>query len=199
MDYKENLGLIAVLICFYAYVLYFKSIFKGKTKPHLFSFLIWGLSSGIAFLGQITHSAGPGAWVIGFVTFCCFGVMISSIKYGEKNITRFDWVCLITALSAIPVWILTNNALLAVIMVTFVDCVGYIPTFRKSWPKPYEEHVGAAFLSSIQYVISFLAINSYSLITCVTPVSLFLINGALGMMLVFRRKYMTTKKAYDFS
>jgi hypothetical protein len=199
MDYKEILGLIAVLICFYAYILYFKSIFMGETKPHLFSFLIWGTSSGIACVGQVSGSGGAGAWVTGFVSICCFAVALLSFKYGEKNITRFDWGCLITALSAIPLWILTQNALAAILVVTFIDCVGYVPTFRKSWPKPYEEHVAAAFLSSLQYVFSFFALNAYSLLTCITPISLMIINGALGIMLVLRRKQMDTKKAYDFS
>src|SRR5580698_5703228 len=63
---KEILGASAILIGCISYVPYFRTIFSGKTKPHAFSWLVWGILTAIAFGGQIVGKGGAGAWVTGF-------------------------------------------------------------------------------------------------------------------------------------
>ena len=53
LEYKTILGIIAVIIALAGYVPYFRDIFRGKTKPHAFSWLVWASLTGIAFFGQI--------------------------------------------------------------------------------------------------------------------------------------------------
>ena len=43
LEYKIILGVAAVLIGIAAYIAYFRNIFAGKTKPHAFSWLVWGI------------------------------------------------------------------------------------------------------------------------------------------------------------
>jgi len=59
MDYKVILGTVAVVMALYSYVPYIKDIFAGKTKPHAFTWLIWGLLTSIAFFGQMADRGGP--------------------------------------------------------------------------------------------------------------------------------------------
>ena len=66
MVYKELLGAVAIIIGFISYLPYFRDIFKGKTKPHAFSWLIWAILTAIGFAGQISDNAGPGSWALGF-------------------------------------------------------------------------------------------------------------------------------------
>ena len=41
MMWKEGLGLLAILMTFYAFYPYIRSIRVGETRPHVFSWVIW--------------------------------------------------------------------------------------------------------------------------------------------------------------
>ncbi len=82
MTSSEILGALAVTIGMIGYAPYLWSIFKGRTKPHLFSWFIWGVLTAIAFAIQISEGAGAGAWVTGITAAVCFLITALSIKYG---------------------------------------------------------------------------------------------------------------------
>ena len=65
MPYKEFLSAIAIILTLVAFIPYIRSIQSGKTKPHVFSWIIWASVTFIVFLAQLSDSAGAGAWPIG--------------------------------------------------------------------------------------------------------------------------------------
>jgi hypothetical protein len=89
-NYKVILGLVAVIIAIVSYIPYFRDIFVGKTKPHLFTWLVWTLLSAIAFFGQIFNQGGAGAWVTGVIAIVSGIIFILAIFTGEKEITFSD-------------------------------------------------------------------------------------------------------------
>lgn len=142
---KEALGIIAVIIGIIGYFAYFRDIFAGRTKPHAFSWLVWGILTGIGFFGQRADNAGPGAWVTGFTAVVCLIVFILAIFRGEKQIVLVDWLSLFGAFVAMGLWALTKGPLLSVILVTIIDALGFFPTFRKSYFKPSEKRPFSIF------------------------------------------------------
>ena len=50
---KETFGIIAVLLGVLGIIPYIRDIFKGKTKPHLYSNIIWAIVTTLAFFGQL--------------------------------------------------------------------------------------------------------------------------------------------------
>jgi hypothetical protein len=44
---------------------YIHSIQQGTTKPHVFSWVIWGSTTFVVFLAQLADKGGAGAWPIG--------------------------------------------------------------------------------------------------------------------------------------
>jgi hypothetical protein len=166
---------------------YIYSTLIGKTRPHVFTQLIWALTCGIAGVAQYVGHAGPGAWAAELSAVFCIVTVLVSFSHGERNITRSDWVAFLVALSAIPLWYLTESPLPSVILVTFIDVVGYYPTFRKSYIKPKEEMIFSYVVSNIKHIASMCAMTEYSLTTLLFPAALFVANGALIAMLVYRR------------
>ena len=65
MMYKELLSILAIALTFIAYLPYIRSIRQGKTKAHVFSWVIWGFTTIIVFLAQLADKGGAGAWPIG--------------------------------------------------------------------------------------------------------------------------------------
>lgn len=192
MDYKVILGILATGIAFYAYIPYFIDIFKGKTKPHSFSWLVWALLTGIAFFAQVFDNAGPGAWVTGFTAAVSVVILVLAFFKGEKNITRSDWMSLLGAGVSMLLWWITDSPLLTVILITIIDALGFYPTFRKSYHKPHEETLITYLLSGLKFVFAIIALENYSVITWLYPASLILMNGAFVVMLAIRRKHLRT-------
>lgn len=185
---KELLGVIAVIIGFIGYVPYFRDISRGKTKPHAFSWLVWGVLTAIAFFGQVTSNGGAGAWVTGFTAVFCFIIFLFALWHGKKDFPLIDWLSLAGAGFALILWALTDDPLGAVIIVSIIDILGFVPTFRKSIKRPNEETMFTYTMSGLKYIVGIIALSNYSLVTVLYPISLILSNGAFVALLIVRRK-----------
>ena len=182
------LGLAATAIAVCSYIPYFRDIFRRKTKPHAFSWLIWGLLMLIGFAGQLSDHAGPGAWVIGFSAAACLSIFVLSLRFGEKEITKGDWWCLACAIGALPLWIATSTPLWSMIVITIIDILGFIPTFRKSYHRPNQETVSVYALGTVKHAFGIAALETFSVVTALYPLSLLLANAGLTALIISRRK-----------
>lgn len=188
MEYKIILGVIATAIGFLSYIPYFRDIFKGKTKPHAFSWLVWSVLTGIAFFAQIVKGGGAGSWVNAGTAIMCLSVFVTALFWGERNIKLSDWLSLLGAGAGLALWALTSDPFAAVVLVAIIDALGFIPTYRKSFYKPYEETMSTFMVSTMKYAISLLALGSFNPTTWLFPASLVLTNGAFVILLFIRRK-----------
>ncbi|PIU20284.1 MAG: hypothetical protein COT18_03045 [Elusimicrobia bacterium CG08_land_8_20_14_0_20_59_10] len=168
-------------------LIYFNSIFKGVTRPHAFSWLIWTALSGIGFAAQFTQGAGPGSWARGFSAVTCAMLAVLGYYRGEKNITRGDWAALLVALGTIPLWLAARTPVWSVMILCVIDTIGYLPTVRKSWNKPYSEASVTYFIASACALASLFAIEQYNLSTWLYPAVLVVTNSIMGGILLARR------------
>lgn len=185
---KEYIGFISLILVLASTAPYVIAVFRGETKPHLFSWIMWTIPTAIVFAGQAVSSAGPGGWATGLTLICNIFIVIQSLKYAEKNISKNDWFFLIAGLAAIPLWMMTKEPLYSVILVTITDICGYGPTVRKSWKAPYEENALAYFLLLPKHIASLLAMESFSAVNILFPIAMIIVNGALVGFLLLRRK-----------
>jgi hypothetical protein len=195
MHFKILLAILSIVMTLVGYSFYFRDIFKHKTKPHAFSWLVWATLTGIAFAGQITNGAGAGAWVTLVTAIVSCVIFFLALKQGEKNITLSDKLNLASAALVLLFWFFTNNPLTAIILVTIIDFLGSIPTIRKSYLKPYEETLIHYVLAGLKFVLAIMALQKYSLITCLYPASLVASNLLFAAMLVIRRRTLDNKSS----
>ncbi|MHB1865417.1 MAG: hypothetical protein ACYCPS_04655 [Candidatus Saccharimonadales bacterium] len=193
MDYKVLLAILAVAIGTAGYVPYFINIKRGNTKPHAFSWLVWGVLTAIAFAGQLNGHGGAGAWVTGFTALVCFTIFSISLIRGTRVFPLIDWLCLGGCLLALVLWGVTKDALTAIVLVTIIDMIGFFPTFRKSYLNPHSETSITYFLSGSKFLISILALNLYSTTTVLYPASLVVTNIGFVLMIEIRRKQLAVR------
>lgn len=187
---KTILGSIAAALAIYTYIPYYTGIFKGRTKPHAFSWIIWSLVTGITAAAQIVSHGGAGAWVTIIEALATAGVGILALcGKGETNITRGDKIGFCASLSAIPLWIATGDPLWSVILVTAISVSGFWPTFRKSWPQPWGEVAQTYLLAAPAYGLSIAALDELNWTTALYPGVLLVANLAFGATLLARRKH----------
>jgi hypothetical protein len=188
MEYKNILGVLAIVVGFIGYVPYFRAIFNGKTKPHAFSWLVWGILTAIAFVAQVVGKGGAGAWATGFTVVVCFSIFGLSLVKGKKDFPLVDWLCLAGCGVALLLWVITKDPLLAIILITIIDMLAFIPTFRKSFSKPHTETAFTYIMSGLKFLVSLFAIQHISGVTVLYPASLVVTNLGFVVMLSYRRK-----------
>lgn len=188
MVHTEIFGILSTFMMLCSRANYFNSTFRGRTRPHAFSWFIWGIISTIGFAAQVAEGAGAGSWARGLSAATCFMLVVVSLMKGEKNIRRSDWVTLVVALCAIPLWVATKTPVWSVILVCCIDTIGYFPTVRKSWDKPHSETALSYTLSCLCALFSIFAIENYTLSTWLYSAVLTVTNGGMVAFLLIRRK-----------
>ncbi len=189
---KEIFAIAGIAIGIASYAPYLWSVYKGRSKPHAFSWIIWGTLTAIAFFAQWVEGAGPGAWITAFTALLSFIIVGVALFKGEKEITRSDWITFTAAIAAIPLWYFTSDPLPAVILVTGIDALGFYPTFRKSWKRPFEEPAVSYLLSGAKFAVSLPALQVFSIITVIYPLSHVITNAIFVTMILWRRKVLST-------
>jgi len=173
MSYKLTLSTVAIVLTFVAFYPYLRSIARGVTRPHVFSWIIWGTTTISVFFAQVVALAGVGAWPVGAsaaITFCI--ALLAYTKRADTTITRGDWLFFVAALSALPLWYLTADPLWAVVVLTIVDLLGFGPTLRKIYAQPETESIAFYALYAVRCVFVLLALENYSITTMLFPAAI---------------------------
>ncbi len=187
-DYKVVLAGIAIVIGLAGYVPYLRDVLRRTTKPHIFSWIVWGLLEAIAFFAQLVKGGGAGAWATAASAVVAIFITIMAFRNSDKQIRPLDWLAFGGALIGVALWAATDNPLLAVICVAIADALGFVPTFRKAFYKPYEETLIEYALSALKWIITIPALGALNLTTWLYPASLIVTNSVFVTMVLVRRK-----------
>lgn len=187
-------ALLSIGFVLIAFADYLRDMWAGKTKPHVYTWLVWALTQSVAFAGIWKGNGGLGGLAVMIGGGLVFVVFLLSLKFGTKNITVHDTVVLILALLAIVVWVQLHQALLSVIMVTVIDMIGYIPSYRKSYVDPYSETLRTWILFSIANVFTILALESWNALTVTYLLALIAANMTLVSICVLRRRVIALRR-----
>jgi hypothetical protein len=112
--------------------------------------------------------SGNGGWIAyGMAAGACALALVAilSIGYGTKNITLFDSVLCCGAFFGIVSWFWTKDLSLSVAIATAVDCIGYLPTIRKTWSQPETETMKMWIAYTIGTVCALLSLEVHTFIT----------------------------------
>ncbi len=186
--FKVAVGILAVLIGLSSYIPYFHDLFAGKTKPHAFSWLIWSILSGLAFAAQIVERGGVGAGVTGISALACLIIFIFAWHRGNHDFPKVDWFFLLMAFVALLLWGYTKDPTASVILITLTDTLAFLPTFRKSYFRPYQETISTYALSSLKWLLGFWALENFTVATALYPLSGVITNCLFVTLVLVRRR-----------
>lgn len=179
----STLAITAIALAIISYSFYLRDIFAGKTKPHGFTWLTWSALNTFVFYQQLLYGGGPGAWITGVAAIANGAIFLLAFKYGERNITQLDWICLAGAVIALLFWWNGVSPAPSIVIACIVFALGFIPTIRKSLRKVYEETAITFGLNAIKFLIALLALQSFTLITALYPAVLFTLNAGFAIFL----------------
>lgn len=185
---KLALAVTAALLVIIGYFPYLKDLFARKTTPHIYTWFTWILTQGTAVAALIYGGGGIGGLglIVGVALMSV--VFLLSFKYGTKNIPAGDTALLALTLLAILVWWQMDNPLLSVIMVSAIDLLAFVPTFRKTYQEPYSETLSFWIIMAISDLLAMFANTEYNLLTMTYLASLTVANMIVFTMMLVRRK-----------
>lgn len=184
---KEFISGIAVVLTFVGYIPYMRDTIQGKTRPHVYTWFVWGLVPFIIFALQVSDNAGAGSYVTlasGVVCMIIFGL---GLRQGKKDITLIDTALFISSFIALGLWVFAKQPLLSTTLLVSVDVLAFIPTVRKSWNRPEEETVFSYVVTAVRHGLGIIALERYTIITAAFPVTWTIVNTFFVLFLVLRR------------
>lgn len=189
---KIVFALLSSLFAIWAFIPYLRDMFRGKTQPHGFTFLIWGITQGTS-TAILLHGGGSwGALGSMFTVSLSIVVFVLSFWYGTKNIKPIDWLVLGIALGAILIWWGLSSPVAAVLLLAGIDLIGYIPTYRKTYEEPWTETLQVWIISSFAVFLAILALGEYNMLTMTYLLTILVANVILVAIILQRRKIIKT-------
>lgn len=188
MEVKLLFTILAFFVGLYGFVPYFKDILAGKTKPHAYTWLIWTITQGVATAGIFYGGGGYSSYSWMFGTLLVFLVFLLSLKYGTRNITLSDTVVLIVALIAIGIWVFLDEPVISILMVTAIDLLGYIPSYRKVYEEPGTEPARSYLFFIAGSLLSIAALFEYNILTLSYVVAITFANSFMVFLILTRKK-----------
>lgn len=163
---KLAASVVATGIAIVAYIPYLVDMFRGKNKPHLYTWIsIFLITAVVAWL-QLIGGAGVGA----IPTIC--GVFIDAVilfycfRFGTKDVVFMDKVCLaISIIGVISYLVFQQQPVISLIILTAAEIISFIPTFRKTRNDPYSESLPSYYLLMLKLALILVAVREYNWLT----------------------------------
>ncbi len=185
---KEAISVIASLLVFVSYTPYVMDTIKGKTKPHIYSWLNASIVISILFGIQLTEGAGWGSLVTLSAALACFVISIFAFKNGFGYVKKIDTVLFSLSLITLGLWLFADQPALAATLLVAAEVLGFIPTIRKAWNKPYEETLFTWSVNAFRHTLAIFGLATINYSTAVFPVVWASVNLLFSIMLIARRK-----------
>jgi hypothetical protein len=110
------------------------------------------------------------------------------LRLGKKDITQSDIIFFLLAIVALVFWLFAKQPVISVILLSLTEMLAFIPTIRKSWNKPYTETLSSYVMNTLRFTLGVMALQNYSIITALYPVTWLFANGIFSIILTVRRK-----------
>jgi hypothetical protein len=186
---------LASIVSLVAYIPYLVDMFRGKNKPHLYTWISIFLITITVGLTQLAGGGGVGAVptligavVNGIILFYCF-------RFGTKDVIPVDKIFLaIAILGAASFLILGEYPALSLSIVTIAEVASFTPTFRKTRNDPYSESLTSYYLLILKLSLILIALEKYNLLTASYSI-LWILIFAIFLLTTYRwrSKIMRTK------
>ena len=187
-DWRDDLGALSVAMALLACAIYVWQTLFSDVRPHPLSWFLFGILSLTGYWVQRDEGAKAGSWVLLAMTVICFLLTALSLARGERSFARSEWAFLAAGCLVFALYLITKEPTVAAILTTFVDALGFGPTFVRGWRQPYKDSVTSYALNGAKFAPSLIAMQPATVATCIYPAMLLVFNAAVAILLISRRR-----------
>ena len=175
MDTHWIFGILAGILDMAAAIPYILAVHRGETHPSRATWGIFAVTSAIITASYWQSGATTTLFFPLMNTLMQTTIFLLSLRRGVGGVERLDLFCLGVTLIAMSLWWYTESAAVALVLTTFANLVGSIPTIAKSITHPETEDMTAWSLWFAAAGCNVLAIAAWTPIIALVPVQ-----GILG-------------------
>lgn len=167
---KELAATAAALLTFAIFVPYALGIVRGRLRPSAASWSIWAFGTALVAGAQFGAGAGVGAAPLALSASVSLGIAILALRAGGGvSATRTDLASFMVALIGGLAWWRSDDAGIAVVLLTAIDLVGFVPMLRHTWSRPQDESAAFFALGAVRNLLVLLALEAWNLATVLFP------------------------------
>jgi hypothetical protein len=165
---------------------YIRDTIRRTTTPHRASWFAFSLMSSLAAVVQLRGGLAAGALLslggaVGFTS-----VFLLSLRFGVGGTTTPSRLQIIGTIVAGVAWVITDNAVLGVLLVCGIEAIAIIPTVRKAYHLPTSETLSTWIVDGGSGMLA--AVSAVSNAELIYPVSHVIVNAAvIGAIAAGRR------------
>jgi hypothetical protein len=167
---------------------YVRDTWRRSTVPHRGSWLIWSIIEVVAVESQRADGA---TWsLLPLVTQAAgtCAVFLLSVRFGSGGVSRPELALIGLAGAGVVGWLVANEPIIATACVVVADFLAVLMMLPKAWRDPGSETLSTYALASLGGMSAMGAVASLSFALLLYPVYFALVNAALTVMLVHRRR-----------
>lgn len=200
ISFAHWLVLLSAVISFSGAFAYIRDMFRGKSKPNLVTWGLWGFAPLIATGAALTANADGWATVRIFMSgFGPLLVFLAAfvVKQGYWKLSKFDYACGALSIVALGAWLLADSPVLAILLAAVADLFATLPTIFKAWKFPETETLYTYFVGLFTATIVIPAIPVWNIENAAFQVYLLIANTALFIIVL--RGYILREKLSQHS
>ena len=182
-------GITSGVITLVGLLIYARSVPSGKTKPVIATWFIWTLNSVLLLASYYASGAGDTTWFEAGYTAGLFIIWLLALRFGTTGWSSLDKLCLVGALSAALLWLVTGSSVVAYLMTLLIDLLGIIPTMYHAWRNPSEEHKISWVILLIGALVSFFSLEGWNPLIAWYPFQITLTTAVIVWLLFTGRKH----------
>jgi hypothetical protein len=185
----EQIIYITIPVSILGYVLYFRSVFYGTTRPNLVSWFLWMLGPFIGVFFQLKAGAGLSVLPVFFAGFGPLVVIIISLLRRNViwKIGKLDIFCGVLSLAALVMYVLTHNLGVSILFAILADGLAAVPTIVKAWNFPETEFAAGYLPGIVDNMIGLLIIKNWIFTIYSFSIYFILVNSIL-IFAIYRKK-----------
>lgn len=183
--WQHWLVLLSVGISLSGAVAYVRDMFRGKSRPNLVTWGLWGFAPLIATGAALTANAD--GWSTVRIFMSGFGPAIIFViglflRQSYWKLTRFDFICGLFSVVALIAWLIADEPVMAILFAALADLLATWPTLVKAWKHPETETLYTYFVGLFSASIVIPAIPVWNIENAAFQIYLLTANIALFLV-----------------
>ena len=190
-----TLGILAGIVAIADTAPYIRDTVRGRTRPQHSTWLIWGTLANVAFLSQHADGAAWSLPMMGAQAVLTTVIFVLSLSRGEGGLSRFELLLLGVAAAGVVGWLTVDEPLVATVCVVIADLIGVALMVPKTYRDPWSETLSTFALASLSGALAVGAVGAIDASLLLYPVYFCLGNGALALLIWWRRAVLAAPSA----
>jgi len=181
------LGVLAGVIGIADTIPYVRDIFRGMTRPHRGTWLIWGVLAIVVCVSQYADGASWSLIMAAVQAVVTSLIFVLSIRRGTGGLTATEIVMIAVAGIGVLGWVVADEPLVATACVVAADLIGAGMMIPKTYRDPDSETLVTFAFASLGGALAAGAVGAIDVSLLLYPVYYCLVNGAIALLIHQRR------------